>query len=308
MENKFVTKSLKIKSLKHLSLRLGLSESYLERVLEGVDFSYTHRFIDKKPTGKRVISVPSQKSLILTQKKVFRLLEGIEQSPYAYGSVRGGSVDYCLTPHINKRYLYCADIKSFFRNIKHTQVYKVFLDKLLCSPDVSRVLTFLSTTNFSVPQGVSTSSAVANLVLKDFDFTIADFCKSHGATYSRYVDNLIISSNRPVRKVKAFLKGEVYKLGFRLKNNKVALFRSNDNFTILGRILKSKIGIPRSYRSNLRATLHNCVVNQPASENLKGKKDFRKSLESKIKLIKAFYPSEAERLFKIYLQINWDKT
>lgn len=279
--------------------------SFLEELLKGVNVEYSHTFQKKKTGGKRTISVPTNKNVRYAQKRVSVLLKTIEQSPFAYGSVKGGSVDSCLYPHVGKKYFYEADIKSFFPHINVGHIYYLFSKTLQCSPDVSRILTFLSTTKFKAPQGVSQSPGIANLVLKDFDFVIAKFCKNQGAIYSRYVDNLFFSSNKPIRGLNRFLKKEAAKRGFILKSGKVHKYKSQDNIEALGKSIKQKIGIPRKYKDDLRAILHNCKLHGYKSQTKDSKTRFKKSLESKIKLVSQFHQGEGKRLQKIFSEINW---
>lgn len=302
--NNDLVKTLRIKSLNHLSLRLGVDEAVLNNLSASV-INYKHGFVTKRAGGKRLVSFPTNRVVISIQKKVFKLLDQVEQSQYAYGSIKGGSVDACLLPHVAKKYFYLADIKSFFPSIKHTYVYAIFSRFLECSPNVARVLTLFSTTNFNVPQGVRQSPIIANLILKDFDYKVANFCHKQGAFYSRYVDNLLISSDTPIRGLRPFLRQSVSMRGFSLKRGEPKLFKGEDNLVILGRIIKDKMGLPNDYRNNLRALIYNCVVNSPSHQNRYNKKNFKLSLESKIKLVQRFYPGEAKRLLRMFENINW---
>jgi len=62
------------------------------------------------------------------------------------------------------------------------------------SSKVATLLTHLTTHNYQLPQGTPTSPYIANLIFIPADLQIADFCKSHKITYTRFVDDLVFSS------------------------------------------------------------------------------------------------------------------
>ena len=63
------------------------------------------------------------------------------------------------------------------------------------SPDVSKILTELTTYKGHLPQGAPTSPLLANLVGMNFDLPIIQICKDNGIIYTRYVDDLWFSSH-----------------------------------------------------------------------------------------------------------------
>jgi hypothetical protein len=65
-------------------------------------------------------------------------------------------------------------------------------------PDVALILTKLATYDGFLPQGAKTSSYIANLVFWDKEPRLVSDLKRRGLRYTRYVDDITISSERPV--------------------------------------------------------------------------------------------------------------
>lgn len=46
-----------------------------------------------------------------------------------------------------------------------------------------------------MPQGALTSSYISNLVMKEFDEEIGNYCKENGISYTRYSDDMTFSGD-----------------------------------------------------------------------------------------------------------------
>ncbi len=62
------------------------------------------------------------------------------------------------------------------------------------SSKVSSILTHLTTNNYELPQGTPSSTAIANLIFVENDIKIIEYCFKNKLTYTRYVDDLVFSS------------------------------------------------------------------------------------------------------------------
>ena len=67
--------------------------------------------------------------------------------------------------------------------------------------EVSYILSLLCTYEGYLPQGAPTSPYLSNLILRDFDKKIQQICSSLNYTYTRYADDITISSNNKITKV-----------------------------------------------------------------------------------------------------------
>lgn len=123
--------------------------------------------------------------------------------PFLFGSLPNqgfeGEVfkkDYiaCARMHCEAKSLIKLDIKDFFDNVTDDLVNEVFQEVLKYPADVSDILTKICTYRGAIVQGALTSSYIASLVLHDVEGRVYDRLKRKGYTYTRYVDDITISS------------------------------------------------------------------------------------------------------------------
>ena len=78
-----------------------------------------------------------------------------------------------------------------------------------------------------MPQGALTSSYISNLVMKEFDEEIGNYCKENGISYTRYSDDMTFSGdflpNVLIKKVEKLLSN----LCLMLNYNKIHVIRCN---------------------------------------------------------------------------------
>lgn len=71
-------------------------------------------------------------------------------------------------------------------------VYQLFIESGY-SESVAMMLTNLCCLEGSLPQGAPTSAALSNILMKDFDYKIGDFCKMFKIRFTRYADDMTFS-------------------------------------------------------------------------------------------------------------------
>lgn len=124
--------------------------------------------------------------------------------PYLFGSIpkskdaAGNEItrDYitCAAQHCGAKSLLKLDVKNFFDNVHVDLVYGIFNDLLKFPHIVAASLTNICTLEAHLIQGALTSSFLANLCLHDVEaFVVARLAKK-GLTYTRFVDDITISS------------------------------------------------------------------------------------------------------------------
>lgn len=96
--------------------------------------------------------------------------------------------------HLGKKYHLCTDLSDFFPSVNNKAVYER-LNQIGFFPDVSRIITLSSTYDYKVPQGVSPSTYLANLVFYPIDLILIDSCNELDLFYTRFVDDIAISGN-----------------------------------------------------------------------------------------------------------------
>jgi RNA-directed DNA polymerase len=149
-----------------------------------------------------------------------RILGVISYPEYVQGGVRRKSYATNARTHLGKKYKMQTDIKNFFPSISHKMVFEALVHQGFHIP-VARLITKLATYKGHVPQGTTTATSIANLVFYHLaDKKIDDFCKRNAISYTRYVDDIICSSQTDFKALISEILKMITDSGFRISHNK----------------------------------------------------------------------------------------
>ncbi|HSD86736.1 MAG TPA: reverse transcriptase family protein [Kofleriaceae bacterium] len=249
--------------------------------------THYHRFtIPKKTGGERVISAPHKRLKAVQHWILANVLEPLQLAEQAHGFVPGRSTVSNAVPHVGAAVVVNVDLKDFFPTVTYRRVKGLFRKLgyseevatvlgLLCSePDITE--TELDGTKFYVargsrrlPQGAPTSPAITNVLCRRLDRRIAGWAKKHGFTYTRYADDLTVSTtdrNAPVGAMLAFLRKLVVTEGFAIHPDKVRVVRRGRRQEVTGVVVNDRPGVPRDDLRRFRALLHHIDKDGPAGK------------------------------------------
>lgn len=198
----------KISNLENLYKALGISASFVNEVL-GLPAHewYTKKEVKKKDGSKRIVYAPDKKLKYIQNRIKTRILadENIIVWPhYIYGSLKntvdgdGNKVirDYvaCAANHTKSKSLLTVDIEDFFDNVNEYIVEKVIREYISCSEDVIAFLLKMCCFEGRLVQGAPTSSYLASMSLYDVEPKIKKKLNRKKLTYTRFVDDITVSS------------------------------------------------------------------------------------------------------------------
>lgn len=252
MPKAYSKEHLCIRSLKHLSYRLGYPAQLLEEVAEKTEKYY--KFVNKqKPNGDvREISIISQ-PLKKIQRAIHRLLTEIYLPENVHGGIRGKSNYTNAKAHCKKDLILTLDLEKYFPSISHHRVYGLFLNELKCSPDVASLLTKLCTIKGRVPEGASTSTDIANLVFRKTDYRLNGLVPKFDLGNTRFVDDLNFSGQKIPQSFINIVKSIVKDSGFRLNDAKEKLRAKHQPQVVTGLVVKfKKARVPRKKKREWR--------------------------------------------------------
>ena len=260
-----------INTVKHLAYKLKVEQSEIESIIQNIDKYYTERVIVKEGKKKPRIINPSHNRLKVIQKRIQKnIFSDIKLPDYAYGAVKGRDNVDNANVHKGKKYKFTTDLRNFFPSVSHHQVFKMF--RLYeFSPEVSRILTQLTTYKGRIPQGAPTSSSIANLVFvktgKNLDF----FAKQYHITFTSFIDDLTFSSPFDFKDKTNEILEMVQKDGFKISHNKTSYSR---NPIITGLIpMNNYLRLPDTYMAKLSNTTGK------TEEQIKGLKLYKKKVD-----------------------------
>lgn len=148
--------------------------------------------IDNKKQTRPINS--TKKELKLIQKRIFKFLNNNTIIPaYAFGGVSKKDNVINAKTHQGNKFIFTTDLKSFFPSISHSKVFNLYLE-LGCTPTISKILTQLTTYKYQLPQGVPTSTILANLIFKSTGDKIQNYCAENNIKFTTFVDDITLSS------------------------------------------------------------------------------------------------------------------
>lgn len=202
---------------------LGTSVSELEDIANHLG-SYYYSFQRKKVKPDGTIKIrtfdPSKGKLKSIQKRLlFSVLEKLPLRSNIFGGVKKRSNIQNARMHKGKKFHFATDLKDFFPSISNTLVFSRLRDYGF-STRVASIITKLTTYRGHVPQGIPTSTYIANLVFTPIDDKLIEICYRHKITYTRFVDDLLFSSQSDFQHITKQLIQVIQNEGFRISHRK----------------------------------------------------------------------------------------
>ena len=323
-----------ILSLNHLARMTGTNRTFLCSVVgrnESKFLPYRDFRTKKKSGGLRLIRDPIG-ALKRVQRWILRhVLDARALSNHCYGVSKDRNSVACARQHCGSRWLLNLDIRDFFASFTEPGVYQFFLS-LGYAPLVSFELTRLVTyptkgtrdsseldlkdkypmipaywhkSIGSLPQGAPTSSRLANLLMSSLDNEIACAAHALGWHYTRYVDDISLSTSRlniTREDVRKLYKRIRLKLPPRLEFNsrKTSVSSPGARKIVMGLLVDGdRPRLTRRYRNNVEIHLHysekNGVAMQAKARKFRSPVLFLDHLRGKVSYARQVDPELAER-------------
>ena len=211
----------------------------------------------KKRNGKyRTIYEPN---LILKQiqKQILNnILNNKSISKYAKAYHKGIQLKDNAIPHINKEMILKLDIKDFFENISFLNIYNSCFPIEYFPKSVGMILTYLCTYDNHLTQGSPTSAYISNLVMKEFDEELGNWCNLRNISYTRYSDDMTFSGAFNPSELITKVRKMLYKLGLELNNDKIHIVYKSSSQNVTGIVVNEKMQVNVKYRNKIRQEIY----------------------------------------------------
>lgn len=264
---------------------------------------YVYFEVPKRSGGTRLLAAP-HKMLGKAQRWILQnVLARLEVTEHAHGFVRGRSTVSNAKHHLARSLVVNLDLKNFFPTITFARVRGLF-ESVGYSPCGATILALLCTesprtavehdgTRYwvavgerALPQGACTSPAISNLVTRKLDRRLSGAAKKVGWSYTRYADDLTLSTAANHKKDLALLLARVRHVvreeGFTINEKKGRIQRAAGRQEVTGIVVNEKSGVPRSEVRRLRAILHAASKTGLAAQNREQRPHFDAWLRGKI--------------------------
>ncbi|MFL9592034.1 retron St85 family RNA-directed DNA polymerase [Aeromonas schubertii] len=273
-----------IRVLDDLSIITRLSPQTITRLYKNSKYYYKVYSVPKKIGGERTISQPSRELKAIQGWILRNILDKLKSSPYSKGFERGESIYDNASPHIGASYLLSLDLENFFPNIKASHVFNVFRS-VGYNKEISYILTRLCVYDNGLPQGAPTSPKLANLVCSRLDARISGYAGPKGITYTRYADDISLSSKtaKKILKAKIVVEHIIKDEGLSINEKKTYLSGTYGRKKITGLIVTDKsAGIGRKMQREVRSKIHHIFSGRSDNvEHVKGLLSYIHSVDNK---------------------------
>lgn len=292
-----------ISSREELAKLLGVKYSFLNYILyaKKMEDNYHVFEIPKKMGGTRKISAPSKKLKNIQSELAELLMETkylIHKPNLSHGFERKKSIMTNAQKHIKKTTVLNIDLENFFDSINFGRVRGFFIKNknFELSPEVATTIAQIACYNNALPQGSPCSPVIANLITNTLDIHLNKMAKNYGCLYSRYADDITISTNKiffsseivVIQDDKVVLGSEllneIARAGFSVNNKKVRVQFENSRQDVTGLIVNKKVNVRSEYWRTVRAMAYSLFTKGFYSIDGREEKDIT-ILEGKLSFI-----------------------
>ncbi|EJU7761840.1 retron Ec67 family RNA-directed DNA polymerase/endonuclease [Salmonella enterica subsp. enterica serovar 13,23:y:e,n,z15] len=264
-----------------LARLLGIDPVFMTRVIyiRNTDKLYSQFTIKKKNGGNRHISAPDPE-LKEIQSKLSDLLQDClnniranskEENNFSHGFERNRSIITNAEKHKLKKWVLNIDLSNFFDEFNFGRVRGYFLKNknFSLNTDLSTLIAKIACHQDKLPQGSPCSPVITNLILVSLDRRLSNLCNRAGCTYTRYADDITISTNKkefPRSIIKSYNESsielnkkflnEIISSGFQINLNKLRLFDKKCRQEVTGLTINRFVNVDNKYAKKVRAMAH----------------------------------------------------
>lgn len=265
-----------------LLARSPFSEHELIVLIASAASRYKVHYIEKRGgRGRREIAQPTKEIKFLQRVLVKHELDALPIHDAAVAYRVGLSIADHARPHAPERYLLKLDFRDFFPSIK----WSALAHRLTQDTDYSRVELWIlenllcrkvrSSSIHQLSIGAPSSPHMSNYVLYEFDAKLADFCAGRSVRYTRYADDLALSTSAPgaldvvEREVRRLLN-ELNYLELDLNEKKTVNVSTKTRRTLAGLVLSNDgyASVGRDAKRALRLAVHHAALGSLAPDQI----------------------------------------
>lgn len=289
---------------------------------------YVYTWKPKRTFGFRLIESPKASLKAVQRQILTEILDHLPVSDAAHGFRKAHSILTNARPHVQAAIVVKFDLSDFYltvrpsriinllRRVGYSREVAIWLTRLTTStipgnlpPPATNPIVMWSYRQRHLPQGTPTSPALANLVAYRLDQRLLGLAKSFGANYTRYADDLTFSGDESfaaalrafIPLVEAIIRSE----GFQSNKAKRQILRRHQRQIVAGVVVNAKPNFCRKDYDRLKAILHRCVTQGPATQNRDQIEDFAAHLRGRIAHVRQLNPQRALKLESLFQRIDW---
>lgn len=224
-----------------------------------------------------------------------------KQPSLSHGFVRHRSIITNAMMHLGKKNVLNIDLESFFDSFNFGRVRGFFIKNknFELNENIATVIAQIACFDNKLPQGSPCSPVIANLITHSLDIRLAAIAKKNDCTYTRYADDITISTNKPLFPEQIMIEDagvytpsnkfrkEIERSGFSINNKKTRIQHCNSRQEVTGLIVNKKPNSKKEYWRTIRARC-NSLFNTGSFYTIKDNKEVKgdiAELEGQLKFI-----------------------
>jgi hypothetical protein len=225
------------------------------------------------------------------------------------GGVPSKSTVHHAGHHIAQHTVITMDVESFFPSVKESHVGGV-LEKFGIEGKALAAMIRLTMLDGCLPQGSPMSCFLANLAFDPIDRRIHAFCRKHKIRFTRYVDDIALSSSKDIRQHHPAIYEAVKSQGFRIAKGKTMVMCREVEQIVTNLCVNHKLRPTTRYIEELDEMLSDCLqAKGPALIALEDGITIHKlkaKLRGQVEYVRRFSPNIARKLDRKQRIILWN--
>ena len=255
-----------------LQSQSGLSRARILALSTTASKRYKIYNISKRDGGVREIAHPSRalKSLQRWIDKVLFRHFPVHTAATAYK--RGANIRANALVHARSNFTLRMDFENFFPSFRSEDIYNFLREKnlelhwMLTGEDIE-FITAITTRYGVITIGAPSSPSITNAIMYEFDELVSLMAKETKAVYSRYADDLFISSKEPgvlnemFRQVTSAVE-TFSRVNLKVNHRKTAYLSRRYRRSVTGLVItpRGEVSIGRGRKREIKALVHQFVI------------------------------------------------
>lgn len=257
--------------IEQMALDLRLDEDYLKILVQNSKHKYRRITIPKRNGKLRVIFQPVPEVKMLQYWLVEKIISKLPVSNVSYAYGKGCSIKKHALIHIGKNHILHIDIEDFFNSINIDGINSlidknkelIFAKTGFDIQDIKHTLCDVCCKDSHILIGSVSAPFISNAYMYNFDLFMSEYCLQKKMTYSRYADDMYISSMEYIEpNFLGPIRETLEKIHLKININKTRYMSKAGQRKITGIILtdEKKISIGLALRKSIKKLLYEKIV------------------------------------------------
>jgi retron-type reverse transcriptase len=237
---------------------VGISPKLISQMVHNQSRHYRSFSLPKRGGGERRIESPRVFLKVVQWVLLDFFFKDLRVSDAVQAFEIGKSIVSNAVGHVGRNFVAAFDIKDFFGSVT-TEAVKRLLIRNGYKADEAALIALLCTKDGKLPQGAPTSPALSNALLFDFDEWSIGEARQHGFTYTRYADDITVSSESRGALQGFIAKAERYlrnRYSLQLNEAKTRISSRHGRQVVTGVVVNQVATPPRKRLRQIRAAFH----------------------------------------------------